>query len=177
MSRKSAVKKEILIEFVWLIGTGIFSVLMVGFTIGFDSLLNWEIDLQVHDTYFVGSPLSLIVVLALLLDLLALVTKSSFQRFRSNATNFHLIIVTGILLLLTILNDPLFLFFQMKIMEGQQTQGWTVYPPSITASTELQNQERYFIQNGYFLILQISLIVVLTLTSIMAGRRLAKHDA
>lgn len=170
-------KKKITYEFVWLVGVVIISLIITGLMIGFDSLFSWEIDLEFHDTYVVGSPFTLVILTVCILDFCILLTRILMSKFQNILINIHLIAVAGVLFFLINRNGFLLDFLFMKLRHYQNNEGWTIYPPSASTSSGRAIHEMLDSHFKYDVVIQFVLLLTLILTSIITVKRLSKHDA
>lgn len=80
-----------------LVGCGVAAIVLAGLLVGFQALLRPQLDIQLHNTYFVLPPYWL--VLALLLPLLLLALAGTMLRRRSPRLTYAVLVVTCLLLL------------------------------------------------------------------------------
>jgi hypothetical protein len=80
-----------------LLGCGVAAITLAGLLVGFEALLQPQLDIQMHNTYFVLPPYWL--VLALLLSLLLLVLAGVMLRRRSPRLTYAMLVAASLLLL------------------------------------------------------------------------------
>lgn len=85
-------------ELAWLLGSWAFSLLVLGRAIGYEKLLAATLDIQMHNTYFVLSPL----ILSIPLLTVTMVVQTGLRRFLKKSQSRFTGWLFGISLLITL---------------------------------------------------------------------------
>lgn len=116
-------KREIFIEFTWLLALLIISFCIDFFIFGRLSLFRDQMDIQMHDTYYIISGIKWFLGLFFFLSTLVYMIKESVRRFSHSLSNVILTILL-ISTLFLVLQGHRFVY-AIQHMQG----GWKVYPP------------------------------------------------
>ena len=93
LARLAKVAKTLLIEFAWLLGSWAFSFLVVGELIGYGTLWNGPIDVQLHNTYFVLTTATAVLPFFVVVALLTTTIRAVSSRLQNRSTNAILVIL------------------------------------------------------------------------------------
>ena len=115
--------KPFLTELFWLTICFWLTVLLAAFLFGWD-FLNEDLDIHLHDTYFVFSTWSILTPFFLFVTFVLYVVKEKRKSFSRTFPNW-LIIISG----LTLVFSVTLLIKKFSQFANMLTGGWTAYPP------------------------------------------------
>ncbi|UOQ66464.1 hypothetical protein [Hymenobacter volaticus] len=151
----------------WLLVSLVLAVLLAGISLGFGLLLQPQLDIQLHNTYFVVQPLLLIGVLFLLLllvfgFLMLLRSQYPLQTYLLLAAVSALLI--GIVTLL------------ISSLTTSGMVGWTVYPPLNATDSQLTSSINPYqlLLNGAYAV-QLLAVTTLGYSCYRVGKLAASH--
>jgi len=178
------IKKELTIEFIWLIGILIASVIIYGSYSGFDKL-GLNIDLELHDTYFVFSSVYIILVLFRLLCFVVYGIRVIKDKFQTKVLSVIWIVMTGWIIMLHSELNKTYLTME-PLFSGGKDNGWVVIPPNGIPDPSKNNMEMLSTEaifytfkkvDDSFMITQVLLIVCLMYSCYMIGKRIKSMNA
>lgn len=114
------VTRRILIDVVWLILSLVLTTLLALFLFG-QTFLSGELDLHLHDTYFVISRWLILTPLFLLVTFIIFFIRTFRNKFEMTFSNW-ILLLSGLLLVIA-------LTILIKVFSQFTFGGWTMYPP------------------------------------------------
>jgi hypothetical protein len=159
-------KKQVIIEMVWIIGLAFLSISLTGLIIGFSNLTNWTFDFSINGSELIlTSPFFLIAQTFLVLSFVAFGSRASLRKFKSTLPSYIFIIISGLLIFST---TVIIKFMpQFDIFLNGSLYSWIIYPP-LSAVPRQQEISSLTITN-FLTILQAFSIVMLIVSSILTG--------
>jgi heme/copper-type cytochrome/quinol oxidase subunit 1 len=112
--------RQILTEALWLTFSLVLTVLLALFLLG-SSFLTDDLDLHLHDTYFIFSKWFILAPLFLFVAFIIYFSKTFKQKFSKTLSNW-ILLVLGLTLLIS-------LTILIKMFSQFFIGGWTLYPP------------------------------------------------
>lgn len=152
-----AYTKQIITELIWLIISGLISVLICRFVFLYD-FSSKTIDLHLHDTYIVLSASLLLILLFLIVAFVLYLFKESRQHFARTLPNSILLIV-GFLLIVSIA------YFSKEMTRLNISFGWTAYPP--LSSLQYKNLSEATLDPYIVVITNVLLVLQLLVTTVL----------
>lgn len=114
------ISSQLLLEFLWLTLSLVLTTFLALFFFG-QSFLNGDLDLHLHDTYFVISKWLVLTPLLLTVTFLLYLIKTRFKKLKT-IFSYWVIVISGLTLIVS-------LTIIIKIVSQFATGGWTLYPP------------------------------------------------
>lgn len=112
--------RQILIEALWLTLSLMLTVLLALFLFG-SSFLSSDLDLHLHDTYFIISKWFILTPLFLFVAFIIYIIKTFKQKFSKTLSNW-ILLISGLTLVIA-------LTVLIKVFSQFFIGGWTLYPP------------------------------------------------
>jgi hypothetical protein len=170
-------KKELIVELIWIIGLAMFTTIAFTLFWGFDKLTDKTIDLSFHDTYFVITPFIIITPTFLSIAFLTTGIRLLVNRGKILTINISFIILTGLLII--------FISIFIKDIQGFKlsfdgdNKGWMVYPPANNISPKEVRSDHGNISgiDNLLLAVQIFLVMTLVIISVVTGKSSGRHSA
>ncbi|MEO6456507.1 MAG: hypothetical protein ABIN97_20695 [Ginsengibacter sp.] len=149
------VPKQILIEVLWLVLSLAITILFASFLFGW-SFLRSDVNIHLHDTYFVISRWLILPLIFFLLVFIVYFIKEFRKSFSSTLAN-RVLTATGLILIVL-------LTFLIQSFSQSLIGGWTLYPPLSVLGPDSISQ---MTQNPVTKVITNSLIVIQILVLVM----------
>jgi heme/copper-type cytochrome/quinol oxidase subunit 1 len=158
--------RQLLADFIWLILSLVLTSLLAIFLFG-NSFLKGDLDLHLHDTYFVVSKWLVLTPLFLFATFLLYLIKTRFKKFNS-PFSYWAIILSGMTL-------TVFLTIIIKTLSQFSTGGWTLYPPLSGLGpdriSELKPDPLSTLLANFLTVVQLIVIIITLITAYRWGTK------
>ena len=150
-------------ELFWLVGTLLYVLIVSVVFFGINIFkVNYTIDINVHDTYFVMASYHFLFLFGTFVFFFVYLARMLRRNFKNLAAN--VVFIFSNLLLIVIMT-----YIISLVAELTEYDSYTEYPP-LSADSVVQKGNRFGILSNVFVLIQVVLIVLLTYSAFKTGK-------